>query len=958
MKRKPWLVLGLVLVAAGASPPLKIDSKPYDALGLMAVQQQGRRKPLDTLAREAVKQIHGYSAIKQLGPGGKTVATWPAVSAIVDWSARPDFWNDQDIILVRYLPLKHALLDSAARDRLKAVAAHASTPATAKSALETSATVPEISVSDLTRAAALPGLSPESKESLLHMARKLSADQIWLAPNDIEEAVVTIDGKKLSFGEWFQSVLAKNRTISMSQMSGRLKHSAPVARLTPLEDKLLETGQKLVQYKALRDRNGRALEGLDIDVTPRPTNAAYVAFTRSALLKAPRQVIEIFPQKQIDKETMDALRSAHATEPSDFEVNVLDVFEKFIDARKPQERFVPGSDKKADGDYLAWIKENAAWVPLRFILDEDLKTLEAAGFDRAKVESFRTAYRALQESEKADPGHASLEKAQALVAAARSLGTAASGQYPSESMLRLESHYNHAAPFYWSPVPYGLALVLFLFCIGMSDGGIPESSLGRGLYVAAMVALVTGILVEVYGFTLRVLISGWAPVTNMYETVIWVALVAAVLGLILELIYRKCFAALAASGASLLATLLAASVSEHLLDPKIKSLTPVLRSNYWLTIHVLTIVSSYAAFAVALMLALVAVGYYLTATYRRSARFSELVTPLGPGLLLLIPGALGVYASVSQTGPAWLSGDFAYYVVSALAGLGGMLSIMGIFAVIGEAANRDPARLRAVGLAALAVGVIGCVISYATQGMTVLFNGSLVLGGLGAIVATLSVFAQSCQIAAIPTLATEDLESASATRRGTAAAPAYASAGAVSPQESGGGVATLTRPTTTESKRPPSAPKIDERALAMRETAARIKPISNFVYRAMQVGVLLVAAGTMLGGWWADKSWGRFWGWDPKEVWALITLLVYLIPLHGRYAGWVNTFGLVCASVVCFGSVLMAWYGVNFVLGVGLHSYGFSEGGGQGVVLSATAAVLAVVLATTWRRGISQYRLA
>ena len=97
--------------------------------------------------------------------------------------------------------------------------------------------------------------------------------------------------------------------------------------------------------------------------------------------------------------------------------------------------------------------------------------------------------------------------------------------------------------------------------------------------------------------------------------------------------------------------------------------------------------------------------------------------------------------------------------------------------------------------------------------------------------------------------------------------------------------------------------------------------------------MLLIAAGTILGGVWADYSWGRFWGWDPKEVWALITLLVYLIPLHGRFAGWVSTFGLVAASVVCFLSVIMAWYGVNFVLGVGLHSYGFVEGGSQGIML-------------------------
>ncbi len=154
-----------------------------------------------------------------------------------------------------------------------------------------------------------------------------------------------------------------------------------------------------------------------------------------------------------------------------------------------------------------------------------------------------------------------------------------------------------------------------------------------------------------------------------------------------------------------------------------------------------------------------------------------------------------------------------------------------------------------------------------------------------------------------------------------------------------------------------SRPKLDAVGLSMQATAARIKPLSNFIYRAMQVGVLLCAAGTILGGVWADYSWGRFWGWDPKEVWALITLLVYLVPLHGRFAGWVNTFGLVVASVVCFLSVLMAWYGVNFVLGVGLHSYGFVEGGGQGIVMAVSMAVLAVVAGAGWRRSLSSRTL-
>jgi ABC-type transport system involved in cytochrome c biogenesis permease subunit len=103
--------------------------------------------------------------------------------------------------------------------------------------------------------------------------------------------------------------------------------------------------------------------------------------------------------------------------------------------------------------------------------------------------------------------------------------------------------------------------------------------------------------------------------------------------------------------------------------------------------------------------------------------------------------------------------------------------------------------------------------------------------------------------------------------------------------------------------------------------------LGTFIYKSMQVAVLLLAAGTILGGLWADVSWGRFWGWDSKEVWALVSLLIYLAVLHGRYAGWFGNFGLAAGSVVGATSILMAWYGVNFVLGSGLHTYGDGAGG-------------------------------
>ena len=109
--------------------------------------------------------------------------------------------------------------------------------------------------------------------------------------------------------------------------------------------------------------------------------------------------------------------------------------------------------------------------------------------------------------------------------------------------------------------------------------------------------------------------------------------------------------------------------------------------------------------------------------------------------------------------------------------------------------------------------------------------------------------------------------------------------------------------------------------------AALLKTLSLFLYRALQVGTLFLAVGTMLGGVWASYSWGRFWGWDPKETWALIALLGYLAVLHGRMVGWFKDFQMAVGSILGFLLVLMAWYGVNFVLGTGLHSYGFGSGG-------------------------------
>jgi len=114
--------------------------------------------------------------------------------------------------------------------------------------------------------------------------------------------------------------------------------------------------------------------------------------------------------------------------------------------------------------------------------------------------------------------------------------------------------------------------------------------------------------------------------------------------------------------------------------------------------------------------------------------------------------------------------------------------------------------------------------------------------------------------------------------------------------------------------------------------AQQEKLSAHLIYRLIQAGVIALGVGTFLGGIWANESWGRFWGWDPKETWALITFLGYMVVVHLRATNKLNNFWVAACSLLGFLLVLMTWYGVNFLLGKGLHSYGFGSGGTQWVL--------------------------
>ena len=91
------------------------------------------------------------------------------------------------------------------------------------------------------------------------------------------------------------------------------------------------------------------------------------------------------------------------------------------------------------------------------------------------------------------------------------------------------------------------------------------------------------------------------------------------------------------------------------------------------------------------------------------------------------------------------------------------------------------------------------------------------------------------------------------------------------------------------------------------------------------VRAILLVAGIMTGSMWAAESWGRYWGWDPKEVWSLVAFLAYMAILHARAERLIGPFGAAAWSIVAFQTILMTYLGVNFVLNAGMHSYGMGD---------------------------------
>jgi len=129
----------------------------------------------------------------------------------------------------------------------------------------------------------------------------------------------------------------------------------------------------------------------------------------------------------------------------------------------------------------------------------------------------------------------------------------------------------------------------------------------------------------------------------------------------------------------------------------------------------------------------------------------------------------------------------------------------------------------------------------------------------------------------------------------------------------------------------------------MKRINLALKELMLIIELAITVGLVLLVIGNFLGGIWANESWGRYWGWDPKESWTLVTIIIYSFTLHLTLIPAIrNTFTFSFMAFISFGAVLMTYFGVNYYL-TGLHSYAAGEAPSVPSGLYYAAVVIAIV---------------
>jgi len=238
MRRSAYFCLVIALMAtvgASPSPDTPSSGNPYGLIGEVAVQHLGRVKPLDTYARLQVKEIVTRETIKITQADGKTTETWEPMAALLDWRARPEFWEDKEFIAFEYLPLKQKLISVPARELLTKLSKDSAISESDRARIAEAAKDPNVTSSDLKAAAGLKGVPAESVKQLKALAHKISPDQKWLSPNDLETGRIEVGGREVAFMDWLME-LERRPSPRPSSMKGPCTLQSKRRRMRPGSD--------------------------------------------------------------------------------------------------------------------------------------------------------------------------------------------------------------------------------------------------------------------------------------------------------------------------------------------------------------------------------------------------------------------------------------------------------------------------------------------------------------------------------------------------------------------------------------------------------------------------------------------------------------------------------------------------------------------------------------------------
>ena len=135
-----------------------------------------------------------------------------------------------------------------------------------------------------------------------------------------------------------------------------------------------------------------------------------------------------------------------------------------------------------------------------------------------------------------------------------------------------------------------------------------------------------------------------------------------------------------------------------------------------------------------------------------------------------------------------------------------------------------------------------------------------------------------------------------------------------------------------------------------------IKELTIINEMALTVGLVMLTIGNFLGGMWANESWGRYWGWDPKETWALISIMVYAFVIHMRLVpGLRGRYGFNLASIAAFSCIIFTYFGVNFYLS-GLHSYQSGQQIASFKIIGISIGIMALIAILAYRKYLKFYK--